>query len=118
MNYAQITINEQKVGLKFGMTATRMFFEKMEHKVLMMGQTLNELGITYLLWYGYLNNCEVKQVDPTLTFEDFYDLVDSSQDGNEEISKALDVWAETQPVKKAVEAVEAKKKSIGKKSKD
>lgn len=118
MNYTQITINGSKVGLKFGMMCSREFFELMDKKKLMSGQTINELGIAYLLWFAYLNNCEVKQSDPVHTFEEFYDLVESSQNGNDEITKALDVWANTEPVKKAVEvAEEAKKKSIGTKSK-
>lgn len=118
MNYAQITIDDKKVGLKFGMMATREFFELMDRKKLMIGDTLNELGIAYILWFGYLNNCEVKQVDPELSFEQFYDLVEMSASGNEEITKALEVWASTEPVKKAVAATEeAKKKLTGKKLK-
>lgn len=116
MNYTQITINGKLVGLKFGMYCTQLFYEVIESgKKVMIGDTVNELGITYLLWFGYLNNCEVKQVDPSLTFEDFYNVVEESASGNEEITKALDCWSNSQPVQKAVE--EAKKKSSGKKSK-
>jgi hypothetical protein len=110
MNYAQITIKDKTVGLKYGMYATQLFFEAMDSgKRLMVGDTVNELGISYLLWYGYLNNCEVKQIDPSLKFEDFYDLVEAAAEGgNEEISAALDVWAKSQPVQRAVEATKKK----------
>jgi hypothetical protein len=77
---------------------------------------VNELGISYLLYFGYLNNCEVKQVDPDLTFEDFYNLVEVSLDGNSEIMKALECWSNSQPMQKAIEAT--KKKSVGRKSKE
>ena len=117
MNYIQITINGNLVGLKFGMLATQLFYEVIEKgKRVMIGDTVNELGIAYLLYFGYINNCEVKQVDPSLTFEDFYNLVEDSTNGNEEITKALECWSNSQTMKKAVEqAEEAKKKSTGKK---
>jgi len=120
MNYIQITINGKLVGLKFGMLATQLFFEVIEKgKRVMIGDTVNELGISYLLYFGYVNNCEVKQVDPELTFEDFYNLVEVSLDGNSEIMKALECWSTSQPMQKAIEGIEqAKKKSVGKKLKE
>jgi hypothetical protein len=118
MNYCQITINGKILGLKFGMMSARLFFEALEKKVLMYGDTLNELGIAYVLWYGYLNNCEVKGVDPEYPFEMFYDFVEQNAGGNEEITAALKKWSETKPIQDAIKiAEEAKKKSIGKKSK-
>lgn len=113
MNYTQITINGDLVGLKFGMYCSQLFFEAIDKgKKLMVGDTLNELGISYILWYGYLNNCEVKQVDPKLTFEDFYSLVESSSEGNDEIVKALDIWASSKPVQKVLSTIEESKKKL------
>lgn len=116
INYTQITIYGKKVGLKFGMLASQLFYEVIEKgKKVMMGDTVNELGITYLLWFGYLNNCEVKQVEPEMTFEDFYNFVESNiEDPDGQIKSAMDVWASSKPVQKAMEAAdEAKKKSTG-----
>lgn len=112
MNYCQIDIKGQKVGLKFGNYASQLFMEEIAAgRKLMIGDTLNDLGIAHVLWFGYLNNCERRKIDPVLSFEDFYDKVDESMDNPDEVKAAMDCWSRSQVVQKAVE--ESKKKSSG-----
>lgn len=114
MNYTQITIEGRKIGLKFGMMCMRLLGEKMETKNLMNGENLNELGIAYVLFYAYLNNCEAKEVDPEFSFEQFLDYVEEQAlSEGEEVKGALGVWANSAAFKKSVEIAEEKKMLIG-----
>lgn len=113
MNYAQITISGERLGLRFGMLATQLFYEAAEQgKRVIVGDTVTDLGIAYILWFGYLNNCEVKQVDPARTFEEFYDRVSDIDETDDEVGKALECWASSKVVRKAVEESKKKMTSI------
>lgn len=73
---AQITIDGQPVVLKFGLPALRRILEKMKSVTMITGNQYNELGITHILYAGYCNACEMKDLPIELPFEKFYEYVD------------------------------------------
>ena len=77
MNYTTITINDQKVGLKFGMASFRYLSEKFVEGISFNNGELTEIGIAHLIYSGYLNNCLVKDVIPQHKFEYFSDYVEA-----------------------------------------
>lgn len=112
--YCAITINGVAVGLKFGMLAVQLFSEAIEKgKRLFIDENLNELGITYVLWTGYINNCEVKLADPVLSFENFADLVEDasySEESKSQVFEAIKCWSESRTVKTITDNVRDTKK--------
>jgi hypothetical protein len=121
MNYTTITINNQKVGLKFGMASFRYLAEKFVEGISYTNGELNEIGLSHLLYAGYYNNCLVKDVLPDYKFEQIVDYVESNLKNEsflEEMKEVVKVWGESDFVKKAIESTseEPKKKiSRGKK---
>lgn len=117
MNYTTVTINGEKLGLKFGMASFRYLQEKLNNNVIMQNDELNELGISYLIYSGYYNNCLVKEVEPTYNLEYFVDWVENGmndEDVVEQIKNILIIWGNNQFIKNAQpkeEKEEAKKKS-------
>lgn len=116
MNYTTITINDQKVGLKFGMASFRYLSEKFVEGISFDRGELTEIGIAHLVYGGYYNNCLVKDVLPKLKFEDIVDFVESNiknEDFLIEMKEILKVWGESEMIKKAAEqANEEPKKKI------
>jgi hypothetical protein len=119
MNYTTITINDQKVGLKFGMASFRYLSDKFKDGISFENGELNEIGIAHLLYSGYYNNCLVKGVLPEMTFENLVDYVETNIMKNEfleELKGIIKVWGESDMIKSNVAAAEevddkAKKKS-------
>lgn len=108
-----INVSGKLAGLKFGMYSAQLFNEQIERgRKMFIGDSLNELGIVYVLWCGYLNHCEMKQKDPELSFEDFYQYAEEPAN-LEEIKSALDVWANSRVMKQVVKDMDepAKKKN-------
>ena len=127
MNYTTITINDQKVGLKFGMYSFRYLSDKFKDGISFENGELNEIGVSHLVYSGYYNNCLVKGVLPEMTFENLVDYVEVNimkAEFLEELKNIIKVWGESDMVKSNVavheavdEAVEIgkKKSSRGKK---
>lgn len=117
MNYTTVTINGEKLGLKFGMASFRYLQEKLNNNLIMQNDELNELGISYLIYSGYYNNCLVKEVEPTYNLEYFVDWVENgmnNEDVVEQIKNILIIWGNNQFIKNAQpkeEKEETKKKS-------
>ena len=116
MNYTHITINDQKVGLKFGMASFRYLSEKFVEGISFNNGELTEIGISHLIYAGYYNNCLVKDVLPEMKFVDVVDFVEANIKSDsflEEMKEILRVWGESDIIKKAAEQVteEPKKKS-------
>jgi len=88
---AQITIDGQPVVLKFGLPALRRILDKMKTVDMITGNQYNELGITHILYAGYCNACEMKDIPVVLPFERFYDYVDDfdTEGVKEEIAFAI-----------------------------
>lgn len=102
--YISININGQPVGIKFGFLAIKEFSLAAEKKrdVFYDGDSLSFLGIAKLIQSGYKNNCEIKEVEPTLTLEDFNNWTEdamSSEERKKELADVLNVFAQSQYVK-------------------
>jgi hypothetical protein len=119
MNYTTITINDQKVGLKFGMASFRYLSDKFKDGISFENGELNEIGVAHLVYSGYYNNCLVKGVLPELTFENLVDYIETNIMKNEfleELKGIIKVWGESDMIKSNVAQTEqvepeAKKKS-------
>jgi hypothetical protein len=120
MNYTTITINDQKVGLKFGMASFRYLSDKFKDGISFENGELNEIGVAHLVYSGYYNNCLVKGVLPEMTFENLVDYVETNimkPEFLEELKNIIKVWGESDMIKSNVvssEEVEdkTKKKSL------
>jgi hypothetical protein len=124
MNYTTITINDQKVGLKFGMASFRYLSDKFKDGVSFENGELNEIGVSHLVYSGYYNNCLVKGVLPEITFESLVDYVEVNimkPEFLEELKNIIKVWGESDMIKsnvaatQEVEEITKKKSSRGKK---
>ena len=111
MNYTTITIKDQKVGLKFGMASFRYLSDKFIDGIAFQNDELNEIGISHILYGGYYNNCLVKGVDATLTFEDFVDYIELNISNDEfliELKSIISIWSSSDFIKKTQEEVSDK----------
>lgn len=118
MNYTTITINDQKVGLKFGMASFRYISDKLKDGITFDNGEINEIGIAHLIYSGYYNNCLVKGVLPEITFETLLDYIEANimkQDFIDELKEIIKVWGESDMIKQNVATTnqeeEPKKKS-------
>lgn len=124
--YAQIEIGGKQVGLKFGLPALRMLTEKaVQFPNIWNEETVfNEAGWAYLLYFGYVNNCMVKEIAPELKFEIFMDYVEGIAHDTTlvgPLQKVITVWAASREVqrlpKPVVEEKKRKKQSPGRSTK-
>lgn len=121
MNYTTITINNIKLGLKFGMASFRYLSDKFVEGKAYSNNELNEIGIAHILYSGYYNNCLIKDVVPEYSFESFVDFIEANLNNEqvlEDIKSVIQVWSQneflkTQEVDKKPEA--KKKITRGKK---
>ena len=119
MNYTTITINDQKVGLKFGIASFRYLSDKFKDGISFENGELNEIGVAHLVYSGYYNNCLVKGVLPEMTFENLVDYIETNimkPEFLEELKGIIKVWGESDMIKSNVAQTEqvepeAKKKS-------
>jgi hypothetical protein len=116
MNYTTIEIDGQKLGVKFGMASFRYLQGKFVNGISFEGDNLNEIGIAQILYSGYYNNCVIKDVVPSLTFESFVDFIEQNLNNEEVLEKIKDImsiWAASDFVKQTqvVKAEEPKKKT-------
>lgn len=109
--YTQIEINGQTVGLKFAFPAIRWFMEESVTKSDLYfidgdngGFTVE--GLAKLVQCSYKNNCLLKEVEPSLTYEDFYNWVEQAQqteEGKAELIRVSEVYAQSTVMKKIIE---------------
>ena len=120
--YISININDAQVGLKFGMSANRMFFEHLGKRYGESGInfSLNEIDISELIFAGYKNNCLIKDLNPILTRGQIIEWVDEMTVNNGDILLDITkVWEQSKFSEKYIEAIkevldpEAKKKLTG-----
>jgi hypothetical protein len=114
--YIQIDIGGKAIGLKFAYPAIRLFGEA----VLKMGSFYftekNEMtveAIAKFIQCGYINNCMIKEVEPELKYEDFFNWTEeglSVPERVEDINKILICYSETEYSKKIVESTTPEKK--------
>lgn len=120
MNYTTITINGEKIGLKFGMASFRYLSEgRLTEGKSFQNNELTEIGIAHIIYSGYYNNCIVKDVDAKLKFEDFVDFIELNLKNDEfinELKEVIEVWTQSDIIKQTQTEEEPKKKnSRGKK---
>lgn len=119
MNYTTITINDTKLGLKFGMASFRYLQTRFIDGVSFNNDGLNEIGISHIIYSGYYNNCLIKDIEPSLSFGDIVDWIESNlknEDTLEEIKKVVNLWSESDFIKNTqIEEQPKKKTTRGKK---
>lgn len=121
-NYYQIEIDGQKVGLKFVYESTKAFLLQLAGKESkywaeietdgVKSESFTLAGFAKLIQCCYIANCEVKEVEPTLTFEDFYDYVEQAElteEGQKELTSISEAYSKSTFFQKA--AANAEKKS-------
>lgn len=115
MNYITLTINNEILGLKFGMASYRYLQGKLVNGKTFEANELNEIGIAHILYSGYYNNCLVKELDIKYKFEDFVDWIETNMSNQivlDEIKSAMDLWASNEFIKNQKKPEETKKKKI------
>jgi len=113
MNYTTITINDTKIGLKFGMASFRYLQTRFVEGVAFNDDGLNEIGISHIIYSGYYNNCLIKDVEPSLSFGEIVDWIESNLKNEatlEEIKKVVNLWSESDFIKKTQTQEQPKKK--------
>lgn len=105
-----IQINGQTVGLKFAYPAIKWFTEESIKSDLFFvpGETggFTVEGLAKLIECSYKNNCLIKETEPVLKYEDFYNYVEGSQDtddGQKELTRVTEVYAESSVMKKIMD---------------
>jgi hypothetical protein len=119
MNYTTITINDQKLGLKFGMASFRYLSDKFKDGISFENGELNEIGVSHLVYSGYYNNCLVKGVLPEITFENLVDYIEVNimkPEFLEELKNIIKVWGESDMIKSNVAATQELEETTKKKS--
>jgi len=106
MNYTSIIINGQKVGIKFGMASFRYLSDKFSEGKAYHNNELTEIGIAYIVYSGYYNNCIVKEEEAVMSFSDIVDWVEESLvNGSKstDIVEIINLWASNDFVKKKLD---------------
>lgn len=114
MNYTTINIENKEVGLKFGMYAARYLSSKLTNGFCFEGESITEIGIAYVLYAGYLNNCAIKDIKPELTFERVVDFVEECSKDADKVATLTDVikvWTDVQFTPKESTEVTKKKRT-------
>lgn len=107
-----IQINGQAVGLLFAYPAIKWFTEATLQDGGMYftpgeGATFTVEGLAKLIQCSYRNHCFIKEVEPVLTYEDFYEFVcerQDDEDGQKELLRITEVYATATVMKKLVDA--------------
>ena len=119
MNYTTITINDQRVGLKFGMASFRYLSDKFKDGISFVNGELNEIGVAHLVYSGYYNNCLVKGILPEITFENFVDYIEINimkREFLEELTSIIKIWGESDMIRPSVSTLDIEDGTTKKKS--
>lgn len=111
-------IDGKAIGLKFGLPALRMLVEKAVEfpNIWNKHEIFNEAGWAYLLYFGYVNNCMVKEIVPELKFETFMDYVEEVAHDTElaqPLNAVIAIWAASREVVRLNKPAGEEKKSNG-----
>jgi hypothetical protein len=118
MNYTKLKLNDQEIGLKFGMVSDKYLSQRSDNPFLFDGDGLTEVGIAHVVYSGYLNNCAHKDMKPEITFEQVAEFVEDAArypDKVADLTNVIKVWTDVQIAKKDIP--EESKKKTTKKSK-
>ncbi len=106
--YCEFTIQGEKVGLKFGLEAFKIFSIKASIFKLFdtTNRMYNETGLATILYAGYANNCLIKQELEKFIFEYLYEVIEDDMyvgSLREDVVNAVTVFSESRFVKKAID---------------
>ena len=114
-----IKIGDEPISLRFAYPCFKAFTEAMAKdkesgKNLFWtsegeGASLTDYAYAKLFQFAYENACLIKEIEPLLKFEPFYDWVDQ-HNGSEELVRVIKVWTESTITKKVIEQVDADNK--------
>lgn len=106
-----IQINGNPVGLKFAYPAIKWFTEATQKDDIFFtpgeDSTFTIEGLAKLIQCSYRNHCLIKEVEPTLTYEDFFNYVEGNQDteeGQKELLRVTEVYATASVIKRLIDA--------------
>lgn len=117
---AKITIDGREVVLKFGLPAVRRIMEKMLQYPLMQkseeNEIYNDLGLSHILYAGYINGCMMRDEIAELPFELFYTFIEDGADDKAietHIVAAIKAFEDSKVLKNATDKLkeEVEKKS-------
>lgn len=115
MNYTTLTIDDKKIGIKFGMASFRYLSEKFSTGVGYENNELNEIGIAHILYSGYYNNCLIKEITPEYNLEFFVDQIENNlknEDFLSQLQNIIKLWTDNEFIKETQNPKETKKKNI------
>lgn len=123
--YTIIDFNGKVIGLRFGLKAVKRIGEKLPEAKNKDKDDQNIYFVKQVLYSGYLNDCEAKDIVPELNVEDFHDFIEQSALNNrmDQITTAINCYSASIEVTPKEEPkvepgiVVKKNKSIGKKLK-
>jgi hypothetical protein len=109
--YIQITIDGNSVGLKFGYPAIKWFTEASLKQadiyfVQAEGGGFTVEGLAKLIECSYKNNCFIKETDPLIPYERFFNFVEQSmetEEGRAQLVKITEVYAESSVMKRLID---------------
>lgn len=102
MNKTQIKINNKEYPLRFGMGSFRYLHGKDLHD-------LNEIAVSHIIYSGYVNHCEVEEMERELKFSDVVGFVEDCLQGDlEPVNAIMRVWNDNKIIKETAD--EPKKK--------
>jgi len=122
--YTTIQLDGETVGLKFAYPAIREFMEACLLRaniyfVQEEGGGFTAEGLAKLIQCSYNNNCLIKEVEPVLKYEAFYNYVEQAQEtpeGIAELTRVTEVYGASTVMKKLIasnkEAADLEKKSM------
>lgn len=117
---ATITVDGREVVLKFGLPAIRRIMEKMLVYSLSDKdgdkETYNDLGLSHILYAGYLNGCMMRDELPSVQFEAFYNLLEESMENKVLEKQVIDAIASFEASKVVKQSIEKLKEELEKKS--
>lgn len=119
MNYTTLTINDEKIGLKFGMASFRYLSEgKFIEGKSFQNNIITEIGIAHIIYSGYMNNCLVKEIEELYSFEFFVDFIEHNIKNTKvmsEIKNIINIWSNSDFIKQESDTTTKKKNTRGKK---
>jgi hypothetical protein len=114
---AEIVINGEKVGLKYGLPAMQIIYKKLGDIKDVSPESLGLISFIQMVWGGHVNYCLVKEIPKKYTYEEIFEWVEDNI-GNPELLKALEAFRESKFIKnKPVPEEEKKSPLAGKKLK-
>lgn len=118
--YASITVEGETINLRFGIPAIRMFLERATSDTLInTDNIMDEVGISTLLYCGYVNNCMVDDLPVTKTKGFFLKIVEDLyiyDDLKKQIENAVKAYSKSRYTQKILDSTNKEIEEIKKKT--